>query len=58
MNDKQFLFWIYQRMSRTHGEPLNIDYMGRFASIIDGMPCDQITSNTMTDISHLKEADQ
>lgn len=56
MTDQKFLLWIYERMASVHGEPLNIDYMGRLASIIEALPDDQATPNTAPDLMHLKES--
>lgn len=37
MTDKEFLSWIYDRMTYKHGENKNVDYMLKFRSIIDSL---------------------
>jgi hypothetical protein len=47
MKDKQFLEWLHDRLEFIHGENFNVDYMGKFRSIIKTIPVDQETPNTM-----------
>lgn len=34
-DDAEHLRWLYNRMVREHGESVHLDYMQRFAKIID-----------------------
>ena len=37
MTDKEFLTWIYERMTHVHNENPNVDYMLKFKDILDKM---------------------
>lgn len=37
-SDKQFLMWIWARLSQVFGEPEHLDYMRRLDDIIEKMP--------------------
>ena len=38
MSDKQFLRWIYDRLTNKHKEDVFLDYMQRLKAIVDRMP--------------------
>lgn len=38
MNDQQFLWWLHERLVKTHGEREMVDYMHRLRAIIVDMP--------------------
>jgi hypothetical protein len=43
MKDKIFLGWLRDRLHYIHKEPLNVDYMIKLQSIIDGTDTDRVT---------------
>ncbi len=47
MKDKQFLWWMHERLRYVHNENTLIDYMGKLRSIIIALPEDQETPNTL-----------
>lgn len=49
MFDKAFLTYIHERLL-VHGDPYNIDYMGKLRSIINATDPAQLTPNTGPDI--------
>jgi predicted protein tyrosine phosphatase len=38
INDKEFLWWIHERLVKVHGDNENADYMHRLREIIVDMP--------------------
>ncbi len=46
MFDRDFLIWLHAHLLTVHGEPHDIDYMGKLRSIIAGTPPNQLTPNT------------
>ncbi len=46
MRDREFLTWIHERLQHVHGEPHEVDYMGKLRSIIMATPEGQETPNT------------
>lgn len=46
VGDKLFLKWLLNRLVNHYGEPTNIDYVGKLASIVKATPEDQLTPNT------------
>jgi len=53
MKDKQFLYWLHQRLIKVHDENPNIDYMLKFASIINHMDSNIDTPNRDPCINHI-----
>ncbi len=47
MNDKQFLIWLHERLVYQHKEDPLYDYMYKLRSIINAIPKDQFTSNSL-----------
>jgi len=43
MTDKQFLWWIHERLVNVHGESELFDYMHHLRHIIFDMPSDKET---------------
>jgi hypothetical protein len=46
MGDRDFLTWLHERLEHVHGEPYEIDYMGKLRSVIEATPWDRVTPNT------------
>ena len=44
MSDKEFLYWIHQRLVNVYKENLNMDYMHKLRNIIEGYDPDKYTS--------------
>ena len=51
MKDCHFLTWLYIRLLKVHGEPENIDYMGKLRSIIEAYDPNAETPNTAPKLS-------
>lgn len=49
MTDRAFLFWIYSRLAKVHGEYENVDYMLKLRTIIAATPAEKRTPNTLTE---------
>jgi len=45
MKDREFLWWIHNRLITVHGENENYDYMHKFRSVIWTVPAEQKTPN-------------
>jgi len=45
MNDREFLMWIHQRLSKAHGENELVDYMHKLRCVIAATPADRLTPN-------------
>ena len=45
MKDKEFLTWLYYRLINVHKENCNVDYMTKFASIINKTDPNKISPN-------------
>lgn len=54
MKDRDFLFWIYERLRCVYGEPEHIDYMIKLRSVILGIPSDQETATTSASLDAIK----
>ena len=45
MTDRDFLIWLHERLTNTHGENPLVDYMHKLRAIIKETPKDKITPN-------------
>jgi len=45
MNDREFLMWLYARLTNVHGESSLTDYMHKFRAVISSIPENQVTPN-------------
>ncbi len=45
MTDQDFLMWLHERLSNTHGESEIMDYMHKLRSIILTTPPERVTPN-------------
>lgn len=54
MRDREFLTWIHERLRKVHGEPKEIDYMGKLRSIIAATPEQRETPNTAPDLPEIE----
>jgi len=56
MKDKDFLFWIHQRLLIVHHENPSMDYMHKLRAIIEITPDTQETPNTICTMQfHVKD---
>jgi hypothetical protein len=47
MTDREFLWWVADRIVQVYGEHPYIDFVGKLASIADATPKKRETPNTM-----------
>ena len=48
MKDREFLWWLHERLVSVHGEQDNADYMWKLRNIIACYEQDKVTANTLS----------